>query len=161
MKKNIIVVAVAAALISVGSFASSSEAAVQNIALASEGQSYTTNSDYVSNYDPSVSYTGLVVDCRGLALQRAMSPVVKSATGESIYGAKNLDYAFVTRHGSADYSNDIERIRRAGSTPLFVKAESLMNHGTYPVVSAEDARNILAADSRTGFLKATNVVFLY
>jgi hypothetical protein len=36
-----------------------------------------------------------------------------------------------------------------------------MNHGTYPVVSAEDARNILAADSRTGFLKATNVVFLY
>ena len=160
MKKNIIAAAVAAALISVGSFGQS-EAAVQNIALASEGQSYSSSSDYVSNYAPSVSYTGLVVDCRGLALQRAMSPVVKDTTGESVYGAKNLDYNFVTLHGSADYSNDIDRIRRAGSTPLFVKAESLMNHGTYPVISAEDARNILAADSRTGFLKATNVVFLY
>ena len=80
MKKNIIAAAVAAALISVGSFGQS-EAAVQNIALASEGQSYSSSSDYVSNYAPSVSYTGLVVDCRGLALQRAMSPVVKSTTG--------------------------------------------------------------------------------
>ena len=160
MKKNIIVAAVAAALISIGSFGQS-EAAVQNIALASDGQSYSSSPDYVSNYTPSVSYTGLVVDCRGLALQRAMSPVVKSTTGESVYGAKDLDYNFVTLHGSADYSNDIDRIRRAGSTPLFVKAESLLNHNTYPVISAEDARNVLAADSRTGFLKATNVVFLY
>ena len=36
-------------------------------------------------------YTGLVIDCRGLGLKTAMSPVVKNANGTKIYGHKNLD----------------------------------------------------------------------
>ena len=51
------------------------------------------------------SYTGLVVDCSGLGLQPVMSPVIKSAEQQPIYGYKNLDYDKVISKGMASYAN--------------------------------------------------------
>lgn len=49
-------------------------------------------------------YTGLIVDCRGLGLKPVMSPVIKNANGEPIYGYKNLDSATVIANGMASYT---------------------------------------------------------
>ena len=37
-------------------------------------------------------YTGVIIDCRGFALQPVMSPVIKCIDGEAVYGYRNLDY---------------------------------------------------------------------
>lgn len=105
-------------------------------------------------------YTGLIVDCRGLNLKPVMSPVIKNANGEAIYGYKNLDPDKVIEGGMAGYSTDFARVSRAGSDPLVVKAVSLENHNGNPVLSVADANRVLVENDATGFLDKTNVVFV-
>jgi hypothetical protein len=104
-------------------------------------------------------YTGLIVDCRGLGLKPAMSPVIKNANGQAIYGYKNLDYDKVVSGGMAGYTTDMSRATRAGSNPLVVKAVSLDN-GANPILSVADANRVLIENGASGFLDATNVVFV-
>lgn len=106
-------------------------------------------------------YTGVIIDCRGLGLKPAMSPVIKNANYESIYGYKNLDYDYVVSHGMAGYAHDMSRATRAGSKPLIVKAQSMVGQGVNPVLSMRDADKVLLENQATHFLDKTNVVFLY
>lgn len=106
-------------------------------------------------------YTGVIIDCRGLGLKPAMSPVIKNANLESIYGYKNLDYDYVVSHGMAGYAHDMSKTSRAGSNPLIVKAQSMVGQGVNPVLSMRDADKVLLENQATHFLDKTNVVFLY
>lgn len=106
-------------------------------------------------------YTGLVVDCRGLGLKPVMSPVIKNADGQAIYGASNLDYDKVIAEGMASYTTNPSSISRAGSNPLMVKAVSLDNHNGNPVLSVADANLVLMENSKTSFLNNLKVVFLH
>lgn len=105
-------------------------------------------------------YTGLSVDCRGLGLKPVMSPVIKNANGEPIYGYKNLDSATVIANGMASYTTDLSKATRAGSNPLVVKAIGLDNHNGNPILSVADANRVLIENGATGFLDRTNVVFV-
>lgn len=105
-------------------------------------------------------FTGLVVDCRGLGLKPVMSPVIKNAEGQSIYGYKNLDYDKVIAEGMAAYTTNPDKISRAGSNPLVVKAVSLDNHNGNPVLSVADANRVLLENGKSGFLDNLKVVFL-
>lgn len=105
-------------------------------------------------------FTGLIVDCRGLGLKPVMSPIVKSANGQPIYGYKNLDYDKIIANGMAGYAKDRSQAGRAGSNPLVVKAVALDNHNSTPVLSPADANLVLIENGATHFLDATNVVFL-
>ena len=105
-------------------------------------------------------FTGLVVDCRGLGLKPVMSPVIKNADGQPIYGYKNLDYDRVISEGMAAYTNNPEKLSRAGSNPLVVKAVSLDNHNGNPVISVADANRVLMENGKSGFLENLKVVFL-
>ncbi|WP_455048554.1 LPP20 family lipoprotein [Mitsuokella sp.] len=105
-------------------------------------------------------YTGLIVDCRGLGLKPVMSPVIKNANGEPIYGYKNLDSATVIANGMASYTTDPAKATRAGSNPLVVKAIGLDNHNGNPILSVADANRVLIENGATGFLDRTNVVFV-
>lgn len=105
-------------------------------------------------------YTGLIVDCRGLGLKPVMSPVIKNANGEPIYGYKNLDSATVIKNGMAGYTTDINKAARAGQNPLIVKAVGLDNHNGNPILSVADANRVLIENGATGFLDRTNVVFV-
>ena len=105
-------------------------------------------------------FTGLIVDCRGLGLKPVMSPVIKNANGQPIYGYKNLDYDKIIANGMAGYAQDIERAGRAGKNPLVVRAIALDNHNSTPVLSTADANRVLIENGATHFLDATNVVFL-
>ncbi|MBR2214649.1 MAG: LPP20 family lipoprotein [Selenomonadaceae bacterium] len=105
-------------------------------------------------------YTGVIVDCRGLGLEAAMSPVIKNDSGEKIYGHKNLDSDYVVSKGMAAYTRDLTSgIDRAGNNPLVVKAVSVDNRFN-PVVSVADANRILIENNATHFLEQTNVVFI-
>ena len=90
-----------------------------------------------------------------------MSPVIKNANLESIYGYKNLDYNKVVLNGMAGYANSYQEASRAGNHPLIIKAIQLLGRGVNPVVSAEDADKILLENQATHFLDNTNVVFMY
>ena len=106
------------------------------------------------------TYTGLIVDCRGLGLNSAMSPVIKNEKGVPVYGHKNLDYDLVISKGMVSYTTDIEDHERAGSRPLIVKAKSLQNFNGNPVISVKDANRVLIENKKSGFLDNMNVVFV-
>ena len=106
-------------------------------------------------------YTGLILDCRGLDLRPAMSPVIKTTAGEMIYGYKNLDSAEVIRRGMVGYARTFEgNTARAGEHPLILRAEGVDRYFN-PVVTAADGRWILRENERTHFLDKTAVVFLW
>ncbi|MBQ7703897.1 MAG: LPP20 family lipoprotein [Selenomonadaceae bacterium] len=106
-------------------------------------------------------YTGLIVDCRGFKVQPVMSPVIKNANGQKIYGHKNLDYDKVIEYGMASYADDMSQATRAGSNPLVIKAVDVEDFNANPVVSMEDANRILSENKSSHFLEDTAVVFLY
>ena len=104
-------------------------------------------------------YTGVIIDCTGLGLRPAMSPVIKAENGRPIYGYKNLDSDKVVASGMASYARSDADATRAGANPLRLRAVSIDN-GANPVLSANDANRLLLENSASGFLDATNVVFL-
>lgn len=104
-------------------------------------------------------YTGVIIDCRGLDISTAMSPVIRNADHQPIYGHKNLDYKEVVAHGMAAYSHGMVTIDRAGSHPIMVKAIGVDGY-FYPVVSNADADKILTANLSTHFLEKRAVVIV-
>ena len=107
-------------------------------------------------------YTGLVVDCKGLGgINHVMSPVIKDALGEKIYGHKNLDYDRIIREGMATYAQDMSQASRAGSNPLIVRAIRLDDLHATPVLTSEDAQMVLYENTKSHFLENIAVVFLY
>ena len=106
-------------------------------------------------------YTGLIIDCRGFRVQPVMSPVIKNAHGQKIYGHKNIDPDYVIANGMASYADSMSQASRAGSNPLIIKAVDVEDFNSNPVVSMEDARRILSENKSAHFLENTAVVFLY
>ncbi len=106
-------------------------------------------------------YTGLIIDCRGFRLNPVMSPVIKNARGEKIYGHKNLDYDKVIEYGMATYADNMNQAYRAGSNPLVITAINVEDFNANPVVSMQDAERILSENQISKFLEDTAVVFLY
>ena len=110
----------------------------------------------------SIGYTGLVVDCRGLGtINPVMSPVIKNANGQKIYGHINLDYDRIIVEGMASYATDMNQVSRAGSNPLVVKAIRLDDLNATPVLTVDDADMVLYENSQSHFLDNIAVVFLY
>ena len=95
------------------------------------------------------SYTGLIVDCRGLGLRPVMSPVIKADNGRDK----------VVQNGMAGYVRSESDATRAGRNPLVVRAVAV-DAGANPILSADDARRVLIENGASGFLDATNVVFI-
>lgn len=118
-------------------------------------------------YIPPQTYTGLIVDARGLPLKPSMAPRLLSAGGNQLFGAEGLDMSYVRQWGVAGYDRNLERARhndRLGGTaaqPLIVKAVAAA--GQYradAVISNEDAVRVQMADQRAPFLAQCRVVFV-
>lgn len=108
----------------------------------------------------STTYTGIIIDCRGLGLSTAVSPSIKTTDGEQIYSYQNLDYNLVVGKGMVEYSHKINAgVERAGHNPLTIKAVSVSN-ACDPVIRPEDALKILSTNKQTGILNKCNVVFV-
>lgn len=115
-------------------------------------------------------YTGLVVDARGLGLERGMSPRIWSESGELIYGGVAADYEFVLHEGVISYGQELsddlmDRVSIPGkliySAPLVVQALGVKGEPqTGVVISQEAADRILAAIKNYDFFAHYAVVFL-
>jgi len=111
---------------------------------------------------PTGAITGVVIDCRGLGLERAMAPNILDNSGRTIYNSKNVEDTAIIKNGLASYSksDSPSNIDYAGANPLIVKAVSLMDFNRNPVVSKDDGDKILAANQNYAFLKKCAVVFI-
>lgn len=111
---------------------------------------------------PVHSVTGVIVDCRGLDLDRAMAPVITDESGRIVYGTQYIDTASIIRYGTVSYvgTDNPNDASRAGDHPILVKALRLNDFNRTPVISQEDADKILSANAKTGFLRSCPVVFL-
>ena len=108
-------------------------------------------------------YTGVIIDCRGLGLTTAMSPVIKTDKGEKVYGYKNLNSDVVISKGMASYAKSTtENVSRAGAKPLIIKAVNVDGYGSpcNPVISTMDANRMLAENANSHFLDKCAVVFV-
>lgn len=101
------------------------------------------------------TYTGLIVDCRGMDIQPIMLPAIKNTAGQIIYEYRNLDTDKVIEFGVVAYNN----ITRTGDNPLVVKAITLYAESD-PVISTADADKILNANSTNPFLNNCSVTII-
>lgn len=114
-------------------------------------------------------YTGLIVDARGLGLQRGMSPKVFSESGQLVYAGVAVSYGFLQEAGIASYGQELnpdllKRIQPDDTikvSPLVVKALALEGTTESSVtISDADAQAILDALNTYDFLAHYSVVFL-
>ncbi|MCC7493188.1 MAG: LPP20 family lipoprotein [Fimbriimonadaceae bacterium] len=115
-------------------------------------------------------YTGLVVDTRGFAIERAMAPKILDPDEEPVWGHKPVDRELVKKVGIVGYLPSLEAAldaehSRAGKNPLVVRA--IGREGSFKanaVVSAEDAALITAENQKLKpkdrFLENLRVVFV-
>lgn len=107
-------------------------------------------------------YTGLIVDCRGLGLEPAMSPALNSKAGGEIYiGHQPVDPDFVIREGIVSYHkslNDAKQGSRVGKNPLIVKGIAVSgNFKTDVMISEKDTRLILGLEAKYKVLREAKV----
>jgi hypothetical protein len=112
---------------------------------------------------PEISYTGLVVDARGLGLQPALAPRVLSDSGPILYHIS--DTRFAESRGVVGYGKALDQpaaLRdRIGDSPMVLKA--IRKQGSSDVViSDDDARRAMSANlsQNTHFLSDCRVAFL-
>ncbi len=111
---------------------------------------------------PSIVYTGLVLDARGLKCRPAMSPRIANENGDEVYGSVYASREFAVQNGMAVYVRDLKAARnssRVSNNPLTVRALRTVGPGQCDfVVSNADASKIRSASENLMFLKKCKVV---
>jgi hypothetical protein len=110
------------------------------------------------------AFTSLIIDCRGLGIQGALSPKVYDTLGREVYGTMDIDIDEAIEYGIVAYPRsaaDALKNKRAGRHPLVIKALRPLDTARFDVViSEEDADRVREANRRDGFLKKLNVIFV-
>jgi hypothetical protein len=110
------------------------------------------------------TYTGLILDARGMAAKPAMSARITSEDGEEVFGPTYVSREFAVQKGMVYYTTNLDSVRqstRVGRSPLLVRA--LRTWGTNRcnfVVSNADAASILGNHMNLRFLKECNVAIV-
>lgn len=108
-------------------------------------------------------WTGLVVDTRTLGMRPSMCPKIVDTNNRLAYldPKHSPPWDYIQQYGIADFVKKEDQTKRAGETPVYVKALRVRGPSKDEVViSVEDADRILEADKESGFLKKWRVVFL-
>ena len=108
------------------------------------------------------SYTGLVIDARGLRANAAVSPKVLDENGAQVYGILMVDKNEAARQGLCGYAADVDmaqRDQRVASNPLLVKAVRAEGSSMSDLrISNDDAQMVRAAAGSQPFLKQCRVM---
>ena len=108
------------------------------------------------------SFTGLVVDCRGVALQPAMVPLIVDEEGEVVYGPAFASRDHAAEKGLVSYVRDFAAAKnhpRVGPRPLGVKGlRALKARPCDIMISQADAAKIRRLASNLGFLHQCKVL---
>ncbi|MBI2501939.1 MAG: LPP20 family lipoprotein [Candidatus Latescibacteria bacterium] len=118
-------------------------------------------------YLPPQTYTGLIIDARGLPLKPSMAPRLLSTGGNELFNASGVDLEYARQWGVVGYDRDLERAGRSdrvgGATarPLVIKAEKAAGqYSSDAVISNEDAVRVQMADKHSPFLAQCRVIFV-
>ena len=110
------------------------------------------------------SYTGLIIDARGLGLRPAMAPKVMDEQGDEVYGSRFVSREYAVDIGMAGYEKDINRARsneRVTDNPLIVKGLKVSGpNRTDVILSADDSARIHNAAANMNFLQHCKVMFV-
>lgn len=111
------------------------------------------------------NYSSVIIDCKGLGIQPAMSPAIfDSDNGEIYFGDLPMDADFVINEGIVSYTTSIveaKKNERSGSNPLVIKAKKV--HGNFKadvIISNDDAKKLIGANEKSKFLNDAKVIFL-
>lgn len=117
----------------------------------------------------SYEYTGVIVNAKGMDLERTFAPIIYDADGRIIYGIQNLDKDLAITYGMVEYSESLEEAAggncRAGNNPLVINAVGVRGgknsvNKVNVVVSVEDGNKVLLANEKSGMLANCAVVFV-
>lgn len=104
-----------------------------------------------------LSYTGLIVDCRGLQLDFALAPKVLNEQGQEVYGPGWVNREIATRVGIVQYvKSEDEATARVGENPIKIKA---LSEGSWRQSAGIDKCDVIIADAEA-LLSKNNLDFL-
>ena len=108
------------------------------------------------------SFTGLVVNARGLGLTPSMSPRVVDESGKEVYGAEVVSEKGLQQGGIASYAKtDDQAKERTGAKPMVMKALRLAEKSKTDIVIANgDADKLRDPNTNLSFLADGKVVIL-
>ena len=94
----------------------------------------------------SKSYTGLIVDARGLKVAPALAPRILDEKGNEVYGPSVVTPEGIEANGIAGYAKDLDDAKknpRVAGNPLIVKAKAPKKEGSCDIVlSSEEAKKL-------------------
>jgi hypothetical protein len=113
-------------------------------------------------------YTGVVIDARGLGLQPSMSPRLRDAYGNTLWGNLEIAPEVVIEYGLASWARTHAELNhpnlraRIGDNPLWLRAVGVQGAGhNEAILDSADAERLLRENAVSGFLERLAVVFLY
>jgi hypothetical protein len=114
------------------------------------------------NLEGPETFSGLVVNARGLGLTPSMAPRIVDEAGKDVYGADVVSDKGIAQGGIASYEKSEDRSKeRAGAKPLVIKALRLVDKTkTDIVISNGDADKLRAPNVNLSFLADGKVVIL-
>ena len=111
-----------------------------------------------------VTYTGLVVDARGIGARPAMSPRIYDEDGKEVYGSANVDREYAIQQGMSGYARDLtaaQSNQRVTANPVTVKAMNTGGPGKSDlIISNADAGQIRASAENASFMKKCRVMIV-
>lgn len=111
------------------------------------------------------TYTGLVVDARGLGLKPALAPRLLDEQGKELYAGDVLTRDQAVQAGVAGYAKDLiagSRQARVTDKPLIVKGlKASGNKSTDIVLGADGVKAVQQSEPASQFLKQARVVVIY
>ena len=110
------------------------------------------------------SFTGLVVDARGLDIKPALVPKIIDENDQEVYGSAFVSREYAVQQGMSGYGKNLEKTihnRRVADHPLVVKGLKTAgsNHSEI-VISNTDAAKLRSSSESLSFLKKCRVMIV-
>jgi hypothetical protein len=110
------------------------------------------------------TFTGLVVDARGLDVRPVMVPKIIDENDQEVYGSAFVSREYAVQRGMSGYGKDLEKIihnRRVADHPLVVKGLKAVGLGRSEIViSNADASKLRSTSENLSFLKRCRVMIV-
>jgi hypothetical protein len=110
------------------------------------------------------TFTGLVIDARGINLKPALVPRLLDENGQEVFGAAFVSREFAVQWGTGSYAVNIKASQdnqRVGWNPLVVKGLRTSEAGHSDIIiSNTDAAKLLSSSEHLSFLKECRVLIV-
>lgn len=110
------------------------------------------------------SFTGLVVDARGLNAKPAMSPRIIDENGQEIYGAAYVSREYAVQQGVSGYSKNMDSAvsnERVTNNPMIAKGIKTAGPGKSDImISNAEASKIKGSPENLAFMKKCRAIIV-